>query len=229
VSQRPRVPREAEVEETVDPDHVRPDGRVHEAAEERDAADAQDAVCGIGPRPHVGLEELHDRAGEVEEHDDPQLAPRLEAEHEHPDLDEDRGDREHVVARERCVVGVPEPRRDDRDQQQRSEHAGPGLFEHEHGELDEPRADAAIGGVAEDAVSDRVDALLEGRRSLHAVKRIRAPRQFAVRSESAAVRVRDSAARSRSRARSAGRPSRRTSCSPPADWACPSRGSRSSR
>ena len=163
----PRVPREAEIEEPVDAHHVRADGRVHEAAEQRNGADPQNALGGIAPRAHVGLEELHDRAGHVEQDDHPQLAAGLEPRRDHDHLDRDGGERHEVVRRERRVLGVPEPHRDDHDEQGCPEQARPRLLEQEDADLDEARPRALRRRIREEPVCRDIDPPLEARGLTH--------------------------------------------------------------
>ncbi len=117
----------------------------------------------------------------MEQDDDPQLTPALQSEDEHRHLDEHSGDGECVVAGEHRIVGVPQTRGDDQDQQRRPEDARPRLLDDEHRELDQAGADAVRRGIAEEAMSPRVDASLEGSRSLHASDGIGPARQVAER------------------------------------------------
>ena len=73
----------------------------------------------------------------------------------------DRGDREGVVAGERRVVGVPEPRGDDHGEQRGAEDARPRLLRAEHEELDEPRTDAALDAPASSRCARAVDGPLD--------------------------------------------------------------------
>ena len=67
----------------------------------------------------------------------------------------DRRDREGVVPGEHRVVGIPEARGHDHDEQGGAEDARPRLLRAEHEELDEARADAALRRVGEQAVRAR--------------------------------------------------------------------------
>jgi len=69
---------EPEVEQAPDPRHVAPDRGVHEAREERDAGDAQQARLGVDPRSNLCLEYLHRGSDEMEHQDDLRLLEGFE-------------------------------------------------------------------------------------------------------------------------------------------------------
>src|SRR5690606_18874723 len=65
----------------------------------------------------------------------------------------------------------------DREQQDRTERACPGLLEHEHGELDGARSHTAGGRVPQHPIRDRIDAALETGSPLHVLDAIDASRE----------------------------------------------------
>jgi hypothetical protein len=127
--------REAEVEQAPGAGDVGADGGIHEAREQRHAADAQDGRLRIDPGADRGLEDLHRRADDVEDQDDLGLLPGLQLESEHGDLDDDRGDDEEVVAGEPGALRIEQVRPDQQRQHQRAEQTGPALLDAEADEF----------------------------------------------------------------------------------------------
>jgi len=73
-----RMLREAEIEQSPAAADVAADAGIHEAREQRHAADMEDAGLRIDPGPDRGLENLHRRADDMVDQDDPGLLPCLE-------------------------------------------------------------------------------------------------------------------------------------------------------
>ena len=104
------------------------DRSIHEAGEQRHAADVEHAAFGINPRANGRLENFHGRAGDVEKQDDLGLFPCLQLCREHQRLNAQRRKNQKVVARQRRAFGIPQVRGNDQRQHDRAEKAGPGLL-----------------------------------------------------------------------------------------------------
>ena len=131
-----RIVAEFDVEDALDPGDVAAHRRIHEAREQRHHADPQEAVLRIDPRPVLRLEQLHDRADDVEDEDDPRLLPALQLEREHRRLDGQRPDHQEVIPRDRRLLRPPQMRRQQQGQHRPAEQTGPALFDPEHQEFE---------------------------------------------------------------------------------------------
>ena len=132
---------------------------VHEAREQRHAAEVQDRSAGIHPRSGRGLEDLHQRARDVEQHDHRGLAPGFEADREQRDLDRDGHQGHEVVAPDRRVDRPEQPGSDQQRQHQRPEQTRPSLLYPEPEQLvREYTQPAAARCVRRDAPIDAVPA-----------------------------------------------------------------------
>jgi hypothetical protein len=119
---------EAKIEQAPHARDVAADRRIHEAGEQRHAADPEQARFGIDPRSDAGLEELHGGADDVEDQDHLGFLDRLEAESEHRGLDGEGGQEHEIVTGERGAGRVPTMGRQDERDHQPAEQAGPGLL-----------------------------------------------------------------------------------------------------
>ena len=161
--QRPqwRVVGEAEVEQPPASRNVAADRGVHETGKQRHSTDPEDRRVWINPRTDGRLEDLHDRADDVEQCDDLGLVHGFETPRQHGDLNGNGGEEQEVIAAERSALRIPKRRCDDERDQRAPEQAGPGLLDaepHEFvdkgrgGPLARPPRDPLVGG---DEASER--------------------------------------------------------------------------
>ena len=88
----------------------------------------------------IGLEQLHDRPGDMEQEDDPRLLPALQPEGQHQPLNDQRPDDQNIIARDRRPALRPDhrPQQMSPDQQHQhgpAEQTGPPLLQPEPQEL----------------------------------------------------------------------------------------------
>ena len=69
---------EAKGEDAPHAGKVGTDSGIHEAREERHGPNAKITILGIDPAARMRLEQLHDRADDMEHKNDPRLLPRLQ-------------------------------------------------------------------------------------------------------------------------------------------------------
>jgi hypothetical protein len=143
--QRPqwRVVREAEVEQPPASRNVAADRGIHETGKQRHSTDPEDRGVRINPRTDGRLEDLHDRADDVEQRDDLGLVDGFEPPRQHGDLNGNGGEEQEVIAAERRTFRIPKRRRDDQRDQRAPEQTGPGLLDAEPHEF----VDEGCGGT----------------------------------------------------------------------------------
>jgi len=139
--QRPcrRMRLELEMEQRPGAAEIAADAGIHEAGEQRHAADAQDRLFGVDPGADRGLEDLHGRADHMEDEDDLGLLPGLEPEGEHAGLDQQRGQEQEIVAGNVRPLGVGGVRRYEESEHQSAKQACPSLLHAEAAELIDER------------------------------------------------------------------------------------------
>jgi hypothetical protein len=119
---------EAEIEHHPGAHHIAADRRIHEAGEERRAADAEKGRIGVDPGADRGLEDLHRRSDEMKQQDHLGFLQALETRREQQRLNGERGQEEKIIAREEKFTRIEEMGRDQQADQRQAEQARPRLL-----------------------------------------------------------------------------------------------------